>query len=167
MKRRRAYQATVADQAKQASRMISVDCRPDYHGALPGLAKLTVVATYSNDPTFSLAPEEAAFLRWLRENGGTGTRSGTNWMNNDVRLVRAGYVGKSSSDMNTATYSLAPSGEKALIEYDAATEPNQFAMSEWPGQRVKPKQTQSGKHRRDTDVPGYDSALRQLRSYLT
>src|SRR5262249_44338036 len=51
-----------------------------------------LAAHVSGLPGVEIAAEEASFLRWLDENGGAGKRSGHNWMRNDVRLVRLGYV---------------------------------------------------------------------------
>jgi hypothetical protein len=164
MKRRGISQEAGVSETKEANRPTSGD---GLGYSLPRPAKLTIVETSSICSALSLAPEEATFLRWLRENGGMGTRSGKNWMSNDVRLVCAGYVTKNSADLNTVAYSLTESGEEALADYDAATGPNQFAMSEWPGERVGSKQTPSKKHGQNPVVPGYDLALRRLRSHLT
>jgi hypothetical protein len=89
--------------------------------------KLTLVKTRSAKRVdIELTAEEAMFLRWLLENGGRGTRSGTNWMSNDLRLARAGYVRarRDSSNPNTTLYTLASGGANALRNYDAAKEKN-------------------------------------------
>jgi hypothetical protein len=69
----------------------------------------------------NLAEEEASFLRWLRENGGYGKRTGKNWMRNDTRLVAAGYVKAwNERSQDTVHYTLAASGAKALLKYESA-----------------------------------------------
>jgi len=68
----------------------------------------------------NLADEEVSFLRWLRENGGYGKRTGRNWMRNDTRLVAAGYVKAwNERSQDTVHYTLAASGAKALLKYEA------------------------------------------------
>lgn len=92
------------------------------------------VATHASIYTaVELAPEEASFLRWLCANGGTGTRSGKNWMKNDARLVKLGYVKayKDRSRQPTVRYTLALSGRRALAKYDTANRSNPFAISPW------------------------------------
>jgi hypothetical protein len=86
-----------------------------------------------------LAPEEASFLRWLCANGGTGTRSGKNWMSNDARLVKLGYVKayKDRSKQPIVRYTLAPSGSRALARYDSANHSNPFAISPWPRRNTR------------------------------
>jgi hypothetical protein len=69
----------------------------------------------------NLAEEEGSFLRWLRENGGYGKRTGKNWMRNDARLVTVGYVTAwRERSQDTVHYTLAASGAKALLKYESA-----------------------------------------------
>jgi hypothetical protein len=68
-----------------------------------------------------LAAEEACFLKWLREDGGHGKRTGKNWMRNDARLVAVGYVKAwKERSQDTVHYTLAQSGAKALLKYESA-----------------------------------------------
>jgi hypothetical protein len=100
--------------------------------------KIVLVATHISEYSeVKLAAEEASFLRWLCANGGTGTRSGRNWISNDVRLVRQGYVNAWKETHDVVRYTLAPSGMRALVRYDRANQANPYALS--PGPRKKRK----------------------------
>jgi hypothetical protein len=94
--------------------------RPDNRSVKPVLKKIS----RAGRADIELAAEEAVFLCWLLENGGRGTRSGTNWMSNDVRLIRAGYVRarRDRYNPNTMLYTLASGGANALHNYDVAAD---------------------------------------------
>ena len=47
-----------------------------------------------------LTAAEIFFLRWLRENGGSGVSSGNNWIGAVDRLVKAGYVARIVTEAN-------------------------------------------------------------------
>jgi hypothetical protein len=85
----------------------------------PGLSSETAQAC--EDEGINLAPEEASFMRWLRASGGTGTRSGANWMSNDIRLLVLRYVEawQDGAKPSVVFYRLASRGETALAEYDS------------------------------------------------
>jgi hypothetical protein len=103
----------------------------------PGLASGTAQAC--EDEGIDLAPEEASFLRWLRASGGTGTRSGANWMSNDIRLLALGYVEawQDGSKPSVVFYRLASGGETALAAYDSVHRGNRFAISRWPARKAR------------------------------
>jgi hypothetical protein len=88
----------------------------------------------SEEPEIELAAEEASFLRWLRADGGIGTRSGRNWMGNDIRLVELGYVEawRDRAKPGVVSYKLAARGERALTRYDNAHRADRFALSRRP-----------------------------------
>jgi hypothetical protein len=81
--------------------------------------------------SFKLAVEEACFLRWLRDNHGYGKRTGMNWMRNDARLVKLGYV-TAWNEENAVHYTLSPSGARALTKCDLANRANPVLISPWP-----------------------------------
>jgi hypothetical protein len=114
---------------------------------VPGRPSATTRAsTYT---AAELAPEEASFLRWLCANGGKGTRSGKNWMRNDARLVKLGYVKayKDGSKQPIVRYTLSLSGSRALARYDSANHSNPFAINPWPK-----RNSEASDQRPDTDV---------------
>jgi hypothetical protein len=50
-----------------------------------------------------LTAAEIFFLRWLRENGGSGVSSGNNWIGAVDRLVKAGYVKEQADSFSLPT----------------------------------------------------------------
>jgi hypothetical protein len=64
----------------------------------------------------SLTLNEITFLRWLRDVGGTGARSGKMWIGSTDRLVIHGYVEAQSDRFNPETvhYTLTSHGLVAL-----------------------------------------------------
>ena len=67
----------------------------------------------------TLTAGEISFLRWLRDNGGTGSRSGNNWLGTAERLIRAGYVEvqMDRSRPDTLHYRLTDGGREALAAH--------------------------------------------------
>jgi hypothetical protein len=63
-----------------------------------------------------LTATEIFFLRWLRENGGSGASSGNNWIGAVDRLVKAGYVKEQaySFSLDTVQYTLTERGRHTL-----------------------------------------------------
>jgi hypothetical protein len=64
----------------------------------------------------SLTLNEIIFLRWLRDKGGTGARSGNMWIGSTDRLVIHGYVEAQPdrSTPETVHYTLTSRGLAAL-----------------------------------------------------
>jgi hypothetical protein len=90
------------------------------HGGRSGHPSLLMPRNLARGSS-NLAVEEASFMRWLRENGGYGKRTGKNWMRNDARLVAVGYVKAWNERLqDTVHYTLAASGAKALLKYESA-----------------------------------------------
>jgi hypothetical protein len=67
-----------------------------------------------------LTAAEIFFLRWLRENSGSGTSSGNNWIGAVNRLVKAGYVKEQadSFSLDTVQYTLTERGRHTLDEVE-------------------------------------------------
>jgi hypothetical protein len=67
-----------------------------------------------------LTAAEIFFLRWLRENRGSGTSSGNNWIGAVDRLVKAGYVKEQadSFSLDTVQYTLTERGRHTLDEVE-------------------------------------------------
>jgi hypothetical protein len=67
---------------------------------------------------FRFTPSELSFLRWLRDEGGTGARSGSMWIGSTDRLVTAGFIEAHPDKLSpdTVHYTLTDKGLLALEE---------------------------------------------------
>lgn len=65
-----------------------------------------------------LSDTEFGFLCWLRQNGGSGSRTGTRWVGSIDRLINAGYVKRETDLIRTDTvhFKITDSGRRIVLE---------------------------------------------------
>jgi hypothetical protein len=115
IKKRQAVPKPPAVQGGQFRRRTSIGERLQEHRSRHSPGDQSMLTRDLEYEISRLAPEEVYFLRWLRDGGGYGKRTGKNWMRNDARLLAVGHVKAWTEKVqNTVHYMLAQSGAKAL-----------------------------------------------------